>query len=272
VILIHKKVLILSLYISLLCLLLLVKNCLAYTAFVEIEFSKSDTARVVDFSITKRNFDYFFTGKGFGNYSIKILDEEGKTLYSEIFGGLDFVLQKYTETGYITEEIDYINKSFRLFLPDNSYFIKFYKEDKEMVSISLPNYVCNNNLKCESDKGESGYLCPRDCPSGTTTTTKITTTTIQLCNKNKKCEPSLGENYKTCPQDCPSGSRDGFCDGIADGICDPDCTEKEDPNCKKPSMLWVYIVVGMIIIVLFALFFMKIGGKKEIERPRQYPY
>lgn len=150
--------------------------------------------------------------------------------------------------------------------------------------------------------GENYDKCPQDCPSGgedtfcdgiadgicdpdcialgikendpdcITTTTKKTTTTIQLCNKNKKCEPILGENYNTCSPECPSGSKDDYCDKVSDGICDPDCTEKEDFDCKKPSMLWFYIVIGIVIIVLLVLFFTRIIREKEIGRPKQYPY
>ncbi|MDI6825845.1 MAG: DUF333 domain-containing protein [Candidatus Aenigmarchaeota archaeon] len=173
-------------------------------------------------------------------------------------------------------------------------------EVTELMGLSFEEGKCGDGV-CAI--GENYNSCSQDCPSGSkdtfcdgvsdgicdpdcialemaekdpdcittrvTTTTKITTTTIQLCNKNNECEPRLGENYRTCPQDCPSGSEDGYCDGVSDGICDPDCTEKEDPDCKKPSMLWVYIIVGIVIIVLLIVFFMKIGGE-EIERTKPY--
>ena len=129
--------------------------------------------------------------------------------------------------------------------------------------------------------GVSDGICDPDCvaleekvkdPDCITTTTKKTTTTIQLCNKNKKCEPSLGENYKTCPQDCPSGSKDNYCDKVSDGICDPDCTENEDSDCKKLSMLWIYIIGGIVIIVLLVLFLTRIRGGRKIESSKQIPY
>lgn len=271
--------------ISFLCIAISLKETYAFTASVEIEFSKLGTAKLVSFSITEKNYDYFFTGKGFGNYSVKILDKDNKILYSEKFGGLDFIIQKYTETDIITEEVDYINKSFRLFLPDNFYLIKFYKEDNELVSISLPDYICNNNLECESDKGESEYLCPQDCPPGYQTTT-ISTIPTTLCGNGKCednetqdncckdcacpegkkcfkdkcipdlcgngfCEPKFGENYKACKQDCPSGSKDEYCDSLADGVCDPDCTKDEDIDCEKPNdTSFIYIIIVAIFLVL----------------------
>jgi putative hemolysin len=125
--------------------------------------------------------------------------------------------------------------------------------------------------------GENYKICPQDCPSGgedgycdgitdnicdpdckalvveekdsdclktsVTTTKKITTTTIQLCNENNICESNLGESYETCPQDC-----------------------------KKTSMLWVYIIIGIVMIILLVLFLTRIRGEKRIERGKQIPY
>jgi len=250
-------------------ILILFKETQGSTIFVEVEFLKAGTARLTDFQYNEKNYDYFFTGKGFGEYYVKILDKNKNVLYSEKFGGMDFVIQKNTETGIVTEEVDKIDKSFRLLLPDNSYFINFYKNEEELLSITLPNRLCNNDNKCDADKGESEYLCPTDCGATTlTTAAKKTTTTIQVCNKNNKCEPKLGENYKTCPQDCSSGSKDDYCDKISDGICDPDCTEKEDPDCKKPNMLWIYILIVIVVIGLLILFFTRIRGERGIETTR----
>jgi len=224
-------------------------------------------------------------------YILKILDENYEKLFSKNFSVEIKVFDMPSPP----------NVSLVLMLP---YFstgksINILKDDHTLFSIDL-ELICNKNNIC--DNYENYFSCEIDCPSGSndgtcdkltdskcdpdcaipsddpdcitkivTTITEKTTTTIQLCNKNKKCEPNLGENYKTCPQDCPSGGRDDYCDGRADGICDPDCTEKEDPNCKKPSMLWVYIIVGTVIIVLLVIFLKSLKGRK-IESGKQFSY
>jgi hypothetical protein len=224
-------------------------------------------------------------------YILKILDKNYEQLFSNNFSAEIKVFDMPPPS----------NVSLVLMLP---YFstgksINILKDSLTLFSIDL-ELICNKNNVC--DNYENYFSCPQDCLSGssdgtcdklkdgicdtdcvpdvdpdciittTTTTAKITTTTIQLCNKNKKCEPRLGENYNTCPQDCLSGSSDGYCDKLADGICDLDCTENEDPDCKKPSMLWIYILVGIVIIILLIVFLTRIRGEKGIERTKQFRY
>jgi hypothetical protein len=142
----------------------LAKEVSGSTVFFDMEFSKLGTAKVMDFRFTETDYETFFSDKGIGEYGVKILDKSNNVLYSEIFGGVDFTIQVNTENGVITKEMNSTTKNFRLLLPENSYSINFYKNEQQILSISLPDYICNNNLQCETDKGESEYLCPQDCP------------------------------------------------------------------------------------------------------------
>jgi len=206
------------------------------------------------------------------------------------------------QKGYMIKNISDIEKCVSIFSDECAVCIL---ENGTEVEVTTLMGLSFQEGRCGDDRctvGENYANCPQDCHSGSedgycdgitdgicdpdcvaleekvkdpdciTTTTKKTTTTIQLCNKNKKCEPSLGENYKTCPQDCPSGSKDNYCDKVPDGICDPDCTENEDSDCKKPSMLWIYIIGGTVIIVLLFLFLTRIRRGRKIESSKQIPY
>jgi len=143
---------------------ILAKEVLGSTVSFDIEFSKLGAAKVVDFRFDETNYETFFSDKGIGEYGVKILDKSGSVLYSEIFGGVDFTIQANTENGVITTEVNSTTKSFRLLLPENSYSINFYKGEQQLLSVPLSDYICNKNLQCETDKGESEYLCPQDCP------------------------------------------------------------------------------------------------------------
>lgn len=271
-------------------MLLLVKNTIAGTAFLEVEFFRNGTARITNFSYTPMNFETFFSGKGFGEYKIEIVDKNRNILYSEKFGGLIFQVKGYTETGeeIVIEEIESINKTFRLHLPENSYLIIFYKNGREILSLSLSTYICNYNNVCEEDLGESKYLCEEECEISTKTvcgnrvcesSENYTTCCLDcgcpsgfVCRENKCVENRCGnkicesfspydENYKTCKEDCPPGSKDNYCDGVSDGICDPDCKKEEDIDCVKPVATWIYfVIVGIIAgLVFLIIIWSKIG-------------
>lgn len=201
--------------------------------------------------------------EGKTKYTIEIQDQNLHRLYSKDFS-LNFVVLD-------TPMPDNITTIFILPYYPNAKKLLISKSEEGILTINL-QLLCNNNGVCENY--ENYFSCENDCPSGSkdgacdkvkdgicdpdcampsddpdcvkTTIAKITTTTIQPCNKNKKCEPQLGENYITCPEDCPSSS--------------------------KPSMLWVYIIAGIVIIVLLVLFLTRISGGRKIESGKQIPY
>jgi len=204
--------------ISFIFFVILLKSSYASTVFVDIEFYKNNTASLSYFTFTKENYDNFFSNKGSGEYYVKILDKNENMLYSEKFGGMIFEIQKNTETGVITEEVDKISRNFRLLLPNNSYFIKFYKNQQKIFSISLADNICNGNHDCDTIIGESGYLCPGDCSCG-----------------NKKCESEFGETHESCPSDCPS-----------------------QPISTPQYYNYIYIGSAVVIILLVIIFLLKI--------------
>jgi len=276
---IHKK----SLIVSLFALFILLNSAFADTIFIQIEFFKNRTAKLVDFYYTPKNFETFFSGKGFGEYRIEIWDKYEKILYSEKFGGLNFEIMGYNESGeFVVEDTESTTKSFRLNLPENSYFIIFYYNEEKILNLSLPNYICNNNNLCEEDRGESKYLCPEDCEISLKAVcgNKVCESPFENssnccidcgCSKgyvcknnqciedrcgNSICEsfPPYNENFGNCPKDCPSGSKDNYCDKRADNICDPDCMQEGDIDCIKPRVsLWIYVVIGVAVATLIFL-------------------
>jgi hypothetical protein len=119
---------------------------------------------------------------------------------------------------------------------------------------------------------------------------------VDVCNENGKCEPNRGENYLSCEADCPSGSSDLYCDGIFDSVCDVDCKNqgreemdtdctcgngvcdlREDSfycpkDCGKPSnpfLKWVVIILFVIVIFIAGIIFLIVKikkGKSNIKR------
>ncbi|MBL7170219.1 MAG: hypothetical protein ISS48_04325 [Candidatus Aenigmarchaeota archaeon] len=79
------------------------------------------------------------------------------------------------------------------------------------------------------------------------------TKTRVLCNMDEVCQTHLNENYFNCPEDCHSGSEDNVCDLIEDNICDPDCVGDADVDCLEKPKRWIYIVIGILVILLILL-------------------
>ncbi len=189
-------------------------------------------------------------------YYVEILSDKNEKLFRANLG-ISFVIHVIMfpgETPNMTTELNETLINLRLPYFENAKRIVFYHLSKKILDIDLSDYFCNKNNVCEIKEGENKILCPSDC---TGITTEITSTTIRSCNKNKKCEFRLGENYKTCSQDCSSGSKDGYCDKVSDSICDSDCTQNEDPDCGKPNVLWIYIIIVTVAIILLILLLIK---------------
>ncbi|MEA3254930.1 MAG: hypothetical protein U9Q22_03740 [Candidatus Altiarchaeota archaeon] len=158
---------------------------------------------------------------------------------------------------------------------------KVYTPRGEIKSDTLIVLVkCNRNNICEIEEDENALTCPEDCSpderddlcnplndgvcdpdcregkdpdcgvTSTTATIAVTTTTkpVSRCGDNI----CAGENYGNCPLDCPSGGVDGYCDGLRDSKCDPDCLLEEDPDCKKPVPihLWVLLVIILVVVIV----------------------
>jgi hypothetical protein len=197
----------------------------ASTLSLTIEFYKNDTAILKDYYFTTENFATFLPYQATGDYSVKIFDKNNSLLFSEKFNVL-FLIQIYGDNDIISEEINSTVSNLRLYLPPKSFFIKFYRNEKEILSLTLSDFVCKKNNICEKEMGEDEYLCPSEC---------LILTQKPICGNNI-CETNLGENSNNCPQDC--------------------LTTKLTPKPKTPT--YVYIIIILVIFVIIGLFLYKI--------------
>jgi len=213
----------------------------ASTIELTIEFFRNDSALVKDWYFTTENFATFLPLQGSGDYEVKIFDKNFNPLFSEKFNVL-FILQinRYNETSQsieiVTEELNSTTVSMRLYLPPKSFYVKFYKKEKEILSLNLSEIVCNNNKICEEGRGESEYLCPNEC---------IVLSQKPICG-NRICEN--GENQENCCKDCgcPSGYK---------------CIENK---CVKTAPNALYLIIIMVIIVALAIVII-LKSKKAYE-------
>ena len=86
----------------------------------------------------------------------------------------------------------------------------------------------------------------------------------EICNSNGVCDGY--ENFRACPAECGSSGKDSYCNSVYNGKCDPDCTSKEDIDCKpqvkrqakaRSKWFWAAISLSFIIIILAVLFIAK---------------
>ena len=228
-----------------------------------IEFYSNDSAILKEYYFTTENFANFLPYQGVGDYFVKILDKNNSVLFYEKFNVLFYIqIQKETEVTY--KEVNSSIVSLRLYLPSESYSIKFYKEEKEILSLFLPDLICNKNNICEREKGEDEYLCPKEC---------LALAQVPICG-NKVCE-SPQENQTNCCLDCGCPSEyncidnkcvekpicgNNICEinlGENSNNCPQDClTTKLPPKPKTPT--YVYIIIILVIFVIIALFLYKI--------------
>lgn len=202
-----------------------------------------------------------------GDYKLQILDSDNEVMVEKSIS-LNFMIMTdpptESDVSSINQKIEFNTsmKYLKLFLNENEIF------SKELV-------LCNNNGIC--NQYESYLSCPSDCPLKSRDG-------ICIKDRDGTCDPDCsegadpdcqvvsdkcgngicdsGENYKLCSKDCPSGTKDSFCDSVADGKCDPDCSQKEDVDCVKPSnRIFIYIIIGVVAIALLAFIFLK--SRKE---------
>jgi hypothetical protein len=207
----------------------------ASTLSLTIEFYKNDTAIVKDYYFTTENFATFLPYQATGDYSVKIFDKNNSLLFSEKFNVL-FLIQIYGESGIMNEEINSTVSNLRLYLPPKSFFIKFYRGEREMLSLNLPDFVCNKNDICEKERGEDEYLCPSEC---------LTLTQKSVCG-NKICE--TGETKENCCKDC--GCPSGY-----------NCIESK---CVKTTSPLIYIIPVLIIVTLAMIIILKSKRAYEV--------
>lgn len=199
-----------------------------------IEFYSNNSAILKEYYITTENFANFLPYQGVGDYFVKILDKNNSVLFTEKFNVL-FYIQIQKETGVEYKEVNSSIVSLRLYLPPKSYSIRFYKKEKEILSLFLPDLICNRNNICEREKGEDEYLCSKEC---------LALAQKPICG-NKVCED--GETQENCCKDC--GCPSGF-----------NCIENK---CVKTTSPLIYIIPILIIIALVAVIILK--SKKVYE-------
>ncbi len=217
-------------------LIFILPTCLSVnhdgTISLVIEFHKNDPTltSLKSINYTETTYENFFTGKGRGNYSIKISDKTNNVLYSEKF---NIIFLKYLRTleGTIVEELNSSIKSFRLKRPEESYYIKFYKNNELELEIDLSEYLCDNNGECEKDIGENEYICPLDCQ----------TISENVCG-NGICETE--ETKNNCPEDC---------------------LEDINVDGEKRGVPWLFLGIfgGISIFILLIFLLTKKTSKKD---------
>jgi hypothetical protein len=198
----------------------------ASTLSLTIEFYKNDTVIVKDYYFTTQNFATFLPYQATGEYLVKILDKNNSLLFSENFNIL-FLIQIYSETNIIAEKSNSTITTLRLYLPPKSFFIKFYRREKEILSLNLSDFVCNRNNICEKERGEDEYLCPSEC---------LILTQRSICG-NRICE--TGETQENCCKDC--GCPSGY-----------NCIENKCVKVLSPIVYFIILLIisGLIVIII----------------------
>lgn len=180
-----------------------------------------------------------------GDYTAKLMDFKGNTLYSK-----KFFIQ--TTPLYEAPADWFDDRGNQIYLPNESIGLL----NKTSFVLNMPYY---RNVKTAEIYGPNGHLlAQRDLSE------------FAVCNLNGNCD--LKEDFNNCQEDCISGSNDGFCDGVTDGACDPDCLITEDADCKLSTSasvsssegnlegLLTLIVVAIIIASLLFYFVKRRSG------------
>ncbi len=121
-----------------------------------------DSIEIVD--IKYSNGTVFYT-PGTEEYQLFIRGEGNNTLVALT---IPVVFYKF-EVG----EVNYSRAYHRIPWNDEYRTIRFLHNDTVIKEVELSGYICNENNICESDRGESELICPKECVSITTTTTII---------------------------------------------------------------------------------------------------
>lgn len=262
---------------TLLILGILLLSSLAYAGtekvlVVEFSIDKSDKVELLDVRLGEG-----VTSAGDGDYSLVLLSKTGKEL-SEVKFSAEFVAW--------ADPID-PEKAFP-FPPGGDESIGKYgsvKLDEMQFLLKAP--YSEEATEFQIKKGTKILLEGK----------------IELCNEDGKCQPERGENYISCEDDCASGSNDEYCDDVFDGKCDPDCkamgrSERDtdctcgngvcDPredgfyceqDCGKPSnpfMKWIIGAAAVVLLIIVLVIFLLVklsnalfGKKKKHEKKEE---
>lgn len=220
-----------------------------------LDICRNDTVKLNSFEENIGTTSYEQTT---GDYEFRLVSRDERILY-KMFMDIFFVIHRdvVDEEGnmqYESIELDCREIFLRYPFFENSKRLEIYNKDKIISSIDIPSQekpsACGNK-NCET--GETQENCCKDCGCQKAMECVNNKCVSKKCGNNK-CDTD--ENYNTCPKDCPSGLGDGYCDGVKDGLCDPDCSKNEDVDCKS-SKLFIYIIIGTVIIGLIFLILIK---------------
>ncbi len=121
---------------------------------MHLEVGQEGNARLLSAEVKD---DFVFLPADSGNYKISLLGKDKELLFASRFEP-NFYWSTIGEVEYDTLFIK---------IPWNPLFhyVKVYKGDEEIGFESLSPLICNSNMKCEQEQGESEYLCGLECSS-----------------------------------------------------------------------------------------------------------
>lgn len=97
-----------------------------------------------------------------GNYLIELRDKEGNSLYRNKLQIRFLILKFYGPP----EKLNKSRIHLRIPYLEKTKEFRIYHKSQLLEKFDLANFICNENLICESNRGESNYLCPDECRKG----------------------------------------------------------------------------------------------------------
>jgi len=162
-----------------------------------------------------------------GNYLVKLIGKNGKTLYQLKIAKFISRVPAPADANFEEKQKWYADK---YKYGEMAVFLPYLKEAKTLSFEHGTSILARANLS-------------------------------KLCNEDGKCNNN--ENYLSCPEDCKLNKKDNYCLAQKDGTCDPDCAQGIDPDCKtttKPKIANStrgFIIVGAIIATIILIIWSK---------------